>query len=91
MKSIVNLLISVIVAVWVVAIAIISAQNAEPISLRFFAYQSIKIPFGLVLAFSAGVGLIGIAVLQPLWRLGNSPQDARLDEDAEFFVDDEDF
>jgi len=91
MKTISNLLISVIVAVWVVAIAIISVQNATPVSLKFFTYQSIQIPFGLVLAFCAGVGLIGIAILQPLWRLGDSPQDSRLDEDAEFFVDDEDF
>jgi uncharacterized integral membrane protein len=91
MKTIVNLLISVVLAVWVVAIAIISAQNATPVSLKFFTYQSIQIPFGLVLAFSAAIGLIGIAVLQPLWRLGDSPQDARLEEDAEFFVDDEDF
>lgn len=91
MKTIANLLISVIVAVWVVAIAIISAQNATPVSLKFFTYQSIQIPFGLVLAFCAGVGLIGIGILQPLWRLGDSPQDSRLDEDAEFFVDDEDF
>ncbi len=91
MKTISNLLISVIVAVWVVAIAIISAQNAAPVSLKFFTYQSIQIPFGLVLAFSAAIGLIGIAVLQPLWRLGDSPEDARLEEDAEFFVDDEDF
>ncbi|WYM02314.1 MAG: LapA family protein [Gloeotrichia echinulata DVL01] len=91
MKTIVNLLISVVIAVWVVAIAIISVQNATPVSLKFFTLQSIQIPFGLLLAFSAGVGLIGIAILQPLWALGESPQDSRLDEDAEFFVDDEDF
>lgn len=91
MKTIVNLLISVVIAVWVVAIAIISVQNATPVALKFFTLQSIQIPFGLMLAFSAGVGLIGIAVLQPLWGLGESPQDSRLDEDAEFFVDDEDF
>ncbi len=91
MKTIANLLISVVIAVWVVAIAIISVQNATPVALKFFTLQSIQIPFGLMLAFSAGVGLIGIAVLQPLWGLGESPQDSRLDEDAEFFVDDEDF
>ncbi|MCM0592248.1 MAG: LapA family protein [Gloeotrichia echinulata IR180] len=91
MKTIVNLLVSVVIAVWVVAIAIISVQNATPVSLKFFTLQSIQIPFGLLLAFSAGVGLIGIAILQPLWALGESPQDSRLDEDAEFFVDDEDF
>lgn len=91
MKTIANLLISVVVAVWVIAIAIISVQNATLISLKFLTLQSIQIPFGLVLAFSAGLGLVGVAVLQPLWKLGNSPQDSRTDEDAEFFVDDEDF
>ncbi|WP_066378058.1 MULTISPECIES: LapA family protein [unclassified Anabaena] len=90
MKSLANLLISLIVAVWVVAIAVISVQNATPVSLKFLTFQSIQIPVGLVLAFSAGVGLIGVAILQPLWGLGNS-SNSRLEEDAEFFVDDEDF
>ncbi|MBW4644212.1 MAG: DUF1049 domain-containing protein [Goleter apudmare HA4340-LM2] len=91
MKTIANLLISVVIAIWIIAIAIISVQNARLISLKFFTLQSIQIPFGLVLAFSAGLGLVGVAVLQPLWKLGDSVQDSRFDEDAEFFVDDEDF
>ncbi|MEI6445376.1 MAG: LapA family protein [Nostocales cyanobacterium ELA583] len=88
-KILVNLLISVIVAVWVVAIALISVQNATPVSLRFLGFQSIQIPLGLMLAFCVAVGLLGTAVLQPLWGLGESQ--SRVDEDAEFFVDDEDF
>ncbi|AFY46735.1 Protein of unknown function (DUF1049) [Nostoc sp. PCC 7524] len=90
MKSFANLLISLIVAIWVVAIAILSVQNFEPVSLKFLTFQSIKIPVGIVLAFSAGVGLIGVAILQPLWGLADSGN-SRLEEDAEFFVDDEDF
>ncbi|MBE9004788.1 LapA family protein [Fortiea sp. LEGE XX443] len=90
MKTIANLLISVVVAIWIVAIAIISVQNATPVSLKFLNFQSIQIPVGLVLAFSAGMGLIGVAVLQPLWGLAGS-RGNRLEEDAEFFVDDEDF
>lgn len=90
MKSFANLLISLIVAIWVVAIAILSVQNFEPVSLKFFTFQSIKIPVGIVLAFSAGVGLVGVAILQPLWNLADSGN-SRLEEDAEFFVDDEDF
>ena len=90
MKSIASLLISVIVAIWVVAIAILSVQNATPVSLKFLTFQSVQIPFGLVLAFSAGVGLIGVAILQPLWGLAGSGN-SRLEDDAEFFVDDEDF
>ncbi|MBG1264262.1 LapA family protein [Nostoc commune] len=83
---------SLFVAVWVIAIAIISVQNATPVSLKFLTFQSIQIPMGLVLAFSAGVGLIGMALLQPLWGVaGFSRRNSRLEEDAEFFVDDEDF
>ncbi|AFZ25892.1 Protein of unknown function (DUF1049) [Cylindrospermum stagnale PCC 7417] len=76
-------------AVWVVAIAIISVQNATPVSLKFLIFQSVQIPMGLVLAFSTAVGLLGMAVLQPLWGLGESQ--SGVDEDTEFFVDDEDF
>jgi uncharacterized integral membrane protein len=89
MKNFVSFSILLIIAIWVVAIALISVQNATPVSLRFLGFQSIQIPFGLMLAFSVAVGLLGTAVLQPLWGLGESQ--SRVDEDAEFFVDDEDF
>ena len=89
MKNFVSFSILLIIAIWVVAIALISVQNATPVSLRFLVFQSIQIPFGLMLAFSVAVGLLGTAVLQPLWGLGESQ--SRVDEDAEFFVDDEDF
>jgi uncharacterized integral membrane protein len=92
MKTIANLLISVVVAVWVMAIALLSVQNATLVRLKFLSLQSIQIPVGLVLAFCVCVGLIGITLLQPLWGLGDSGRgSSRLDEDAEFFVDDEDF
>ncbi|KZL51091.1 hypothetical protein A2T98_04035 [Nodularia spumigena CENA596] len=92
MKTLIPILISLIVAIWVVAIAIISVQNATPVSLKFLTFQTIQIPVGLVLAFSAGVGLIAMALLQPLWGIVGSGQvKSRLDDDAEFFVDDEDF
>ena len=88
-KILANFFILVIIAVWVVAIALISVQNATPVSLQFLVFQSLQITFGLMLAFSVGVGLLGTAVLLPLWGLGESQ--SRIDEDAEFFVDDEDF
>ncbi len=92
MKTLAPLLTILVVAVWVVAIAIISVQNATPVSLKFLTFQSIQIPAGLVLAFSAVIGLIGTALLQPLWGLADSGQrNSRLEDDAEFFVDDEDF
>ncbi|MTJ48975.1 DUF1049 domain-containing protein [Dolichospermum sp. UHCC 0259] len=88
-KILANFFILVIIAVWVVAIALISVQNATPVSLQFLVFQSIQIPFGLMLAFGVAVGLLGTAVLQPLWDLEESQ--SRVDEDADFFVDDEDF
>ncbi|MBK1986029.1 DUF1049 domain-containing protein [Sphaerospermopsis aphanizomenoides BCCUSP55] len=89
MKTFVNLFISIVIAGWVLAIALISVQNATPVSLRFLVFQSIQVPFGLILAFFVAGGLVGVAILQPLWGLGESK--SGVDEEAEFFVDDEDF
>lgn len=89
MKTFANLLTSIIVACWVVGIAILSVQNAELVSLRFLNFRSIQIPVGLVLAFCAGVGIVGIALLQPLWGLADSEQRNSGADDAEFFVDEE--
>ena len=69
LKIVANFLILLIIAVWVVAIALISVQNATPVSLKFLVFQSIQIPFGLMLAFSVAVGLLGTAVLHILYIL----------------------
>lgn len=76
MKTIANLLTSIVVACWVVAIAILSVQNATPVSLRFLTYESIQLPVGLVLAFSAGLGIIGMALTQLLWGFAGSQQES---------------
>lgn len=92
MKIFVNLLISTVVACWVVAIAILSVQNATPVTLQFLSFRSIQVPVGLVLALCAGVGIIIMAVLQPLWGLaGSSSTRDHSEDDTEFFVDDENF
>ncbi|MEA5580939.1 LapA family protein [Nodularia harveyana UHCC-0300] len=91
MKTFIPILISLILALWVIAIAIISVQNATPVSLKFLTFQSIQIPVGLMLAFCAGIGLIAMAIIQPLWRIADSGDKPTFDDDAEFFVDDEDF
>ncbi|TAE60802.1 MAG: DUF1049 domain-containing protein [Nostocales cyanobacterium] len=89
MKIFVNLFISIVIAGWVLAIALISVQNATPVSLRFLVFQSIQVPFGLMLAFWVAVGLVGVSVLQSVFSLSGSKFEG--DEEAEFFVDDEDF
>ena len=86
MKIIFNLVTSLVLASWVVAIAILSVQNAAPVSLKFLTFESIQLPVGLVLAFSAGVGIIAMALIQPLWSLVGSGQG-----NSENDLDDEDF
>lgn len=90
MTNFANLLTSIVIALWVMAIAILSVQNAQPVSLKFLTFQSIPIPIGLVLAFCAGVGIVSMALLQPLWGIAGSNQSNRQSEDdAEFFVDED--
>lgn len=54
---------SLIVAVWVSAIALIAIQNATPVSLQVLGLRSVEIPIGLVLAFSASLGMVGMTVV----------------------------
>ncbi len=72
MKTIPLLAISFLVAILVSAIGIISVQNAAPVSLNFIFFQSIQLPLGVVLALSMSAGLIGGALLQPLWNISDS-------------------
>jgi uncharacterized integral membrane protein len=72
MKTIVNLITAAIVATWVAAIAVLSVQNATPVSLQFLMWRSIQMPVGVVLAFSAAVGVLGGAIAQTLF-LGSAP------------------
>ncbi|MEM9925340.1 MAG: LapA family protein [Cyanobacteria bacterium P01_D01_bin.50] len=91
MKTTLNLLVSAIIALWIVAIAIISVQNATPVSLRFLTFESIQIPVGLVLAFCVGFGFIGTTILKTLWSISNIRQSnsQRYEDDVEFFVDED--
>jgi uncharacterized integral membrane protein len=88
MRTLANLLTSLVVAIWVVAIAILSVQNATPVSLKFLNFQSIQLPLGLVLAFSAALGIIFIALTQPLWSLADSRAKSENGlDDEEFYFD----
>lgn len=92
MKTIASLLTSLVVALWVVAIAILSLKNVDAVSLKFLTFESIKLPFFLLLVFSAAAGMIVMALIQPLWSIAGSRQsNSQSDDDAGFFVDDEDF
>lgn len=59
---------SLILALWVSAIALIAIQNATPVSLQFLNVQTIEIPLGLVMAFSASIGMVATAAIVNFWQ-----------------------
>ncbi|NEO63618.1 MAG: LapA family protein [Moorea sp. SIO4G2] len=64
-----NLLTSLIVAIWISAIAIFSIQNITEVSVKFLVFESIDLPIGVVLAVSVGIGLLGGAIAPLVWQL----------------------
>ncbi|WP_338022957.1 LapA family protein [Argonema galeatum] len=89
MKTIANLLASLILAIWVLAIAIFSVQNATLVSLKFLGFESIQLPVGVVLAFCAGAGVVGGAIAFPL--LSGSEQRQGDNERSDDDFEDDDF
>ncbi len=57
----------IIVASWVSAIAVVSVQNATPVTLHFLVWRSIPMPFGVALAFSVTGGAVAMLLLQGVW------------------------
>jgi uncharacterized integral membrane protein len=53
-----KLLISIIAAAWIAFIALISVQNASIVNLKFVFWNSIDLPWGLVLAGGVALGFI---------------------------------
>jgi uncharacterized integral membrane protein len=53
-----NLIISAIAAAWIILIALLSVQNATLVSLKFLVWQSIELPWGLILAGAVGIGFL---------------------------------
>jgi uncharacterized integral membrane protein len=66
MNALANFSTILLVAGWMAAIALISVQNAQPISLEFFGQKSVAMPFGLMLTAATIVGMVGLSLLQPL-------------------------
>jgi uncharacterized integral membrane protein len=62
-QSLRSLLLALIPALWIAAIAILSVQNATPVSLRFLWFQSVELPLGVVLSFCAAGAMVVTAAL----------------------------
>ena len=71
MRIFTNFISSVMLAMGIGAIAIFSIQNIKPVSLKFFVFQSIDFPVGVLLAFCAGIGIILGSLLPLLWQNSN--------------------
>jgi uncharacterized integral membrane protein len=65
----INFIIYMILSGWLVAIAILSVQNATAIQLRFLLFQSIRLPSGVLLAMCFSIGLLATAAAALLWQL----------------------
>ena len=46
-----------------VVMAVLSVQNATPVSLTFLTFRSVPLPFGVWLGFGMAAGMVGSALL----------------------------
>lgn len=75
MKPVAGLLMALTVAGMVMGVALISVQNAAPVSLKFLGLRSIQVPLGLMLSVGFAGGAIAAAGLPIAWKaLGPSPR-----------------
>ncbi|OKH10801.1 lipopolysaccharide assembly protein LapA domain-containing protein [[Limnothrix rosea] IAM M-220] len=58
MRTLGLLLSMTILAGWLGLVAVMSIQNIELVSIKFLLWESIKLPFGVLLTFAVGFGLI---------------------------------
>jgi uncharacterized integral membrane protein len=68
-----HLSLSLLLSLWISAIAILSVQNATPVSLNFLLFKSVQIPVGILLAFSASLGLLAGLLILPWGRGDHTP------------------
>lgn len=76
MNSIINLFTALIIAAWMVSLSVLSIQNITPVSLKFLTFESIKLPFGILLSFSAATGVL-LGAIAPLFWTGSRPANRR--------------
>jgi uncharacterized integral membrane protein len=76
----IGLLLALLLSAWIGGMAILSVQNADPVSIKFLLFQSIQMPVGVALALAVSGGLLAVVLIRPLWRLTASrrPKKAKL-------------
>lgn len=69
-----KLLLVILPAGWIVAIAILSVQNATPVAIQFLGLQSVALPVGVVLSLCVAGGMLVTTLLILLWGGQRRPQ-----------------
>lgn len=87
MNSLTALLTAMIAATWIGAIAILSIQNITTVSLKFFAFSSLQLPVGVLLAFSAAAGWLIGAITPFFWRSQSVRRQRPLEQSLDDFED----
>jgi uncharacterized integral membrane protein len=62
-------LVTPLLALWIIAIALLSVQNATPVSLQFLGLRSVQMPLGVAISFCAAAGVLGTALLLRLGKI----------------------
>lgn len=60
-----HFLFSLLLGVAIATAALLSVQNASAVTVKFLLWQSIPLPFGIVLAFTVSGGILLVALLRP--------------------------
>ena len=67
--AIARLIVALVLGVGIFLAAVIAIQNVEPVTLTFLGFQSIKMPFGVMLVGGVAMGLIGGAAVNVAWQV----------------------
>jgi lipopolysaccharide assembly protein A len=86
-----RILVTGLIALCILGAALFSIQNATAVSVTFFIWHSIRLPLGVVLAFSFVTGLMLAVVVPRIWQMSLLQEDfdevsfadgTRLDNDS---------
>ena len=67
--AITRLIVASVLGVGIFLAAIVAIQNVQPVTLTFLGFESIRMPFGVMLVGGVATGLIGGAVINVAWQL----------------------
>ncbi|PZD71524.1 hypothetical protein C1752_06144 [Acaryochloris thomasi RCC1774] len=76
-----HFLLSCLLGLGITAAALLSVQNAAAVSIKLLIWQSVPLPFGMMLVLAVSVGLFLVALLRPAGQAtASSNADLNLDD-----------